>query len=65
MDKKQRLQLHPPISFDYLVEGGEVYQYANRWVVNPSGGLESKGHPIGATGLGQCAEIVWQVAHSP
>jgi acetyl-CoA acetyltransferase len=29
--------------------------------VNVSGGLESKGHPIGATGLGQLAEIVWQL----
>lgn len=31
------------------------------WVVNPSGGLESKGHPIGATGLAQCAELNWQL----
>jgi len=30
-------------------------------VVNPSGGLLSKGHPLGATGLGQIAEIVWQL----
>jgi acetyl-CoA acetyltransferase len=29
--------------------------------VNPSGGLISKGHPLGATGLAQCAEINWQV----
>jgi acetyl-CoA acetyltransferase len=29
--------------------------------VNPSGGLESRGHPIGATGLGQITEIVWQL----
>ena len=27
------------------------------WVVNPSGGLISKGHPLGATGLAQCAEL--------
>ena len=32
-----------------------------KWVVNASGGLESKGHPIGATGLGQCWEIVTQL----
>eukprot|EP00735_Rhodelphis_limneticus_P003341 TRINITY_DN14804_c0_g1::TRINITY_DN14804_c0_g1_i1::g.30259::m.30259 TRINITY_DN14804_c0_g1::TRINITY_DN14804_c0_g1_i1::g.30259 ORF type:complete len:426 (+),score=63.00,sp/O62742/NLTP_RABIT/51.43/3e-137,Thiolase_C/PF02803.13/4.5e+03,Thiolase_C/PF02803.13/7.7e-08,Thiolase_N/PF00108.18/3.3e-05,Thiolase_N/PF00108.18/5.4e+02,ACP_syn_III/PF08545.5/0.072,ACP_syn_III/PF08545.5/1.2e+03,ACP_syn_III/PF08545.5/1.1e+03,Ketoacyl-synt_C/PF02801.17/0.97,Ketoacyl-synt_C/PF02801.17/56 TRINITY_DN14804_c0_g1_i1:80-13 len=31
------------------------------WVVNPSGGLEGKGHPIGASGLAQCAELVWQL----
>lgn len=29
--------------------------------VNPSGGLESKGHPIGATGLGQVFELVTQL----
>jgi acetyl-CoA acetyltransferase len=30
-------------------------------VVNPSGGLISKGHPLGATGLAQCAELTWQL----
>lgn len=35
--------------------------YGGRWVVNPSGGLISKGHPIGATGLAQCAELNWQL----
>lgn len=34
--------------------GGEV-------VTNPSGGLLSKGHPLGATGLAQCTELVWQL----
>ena len=29
--------------------------------VNPSGGLVSKGHPLGATGIGQLAEIVMQL----
>jgi len=29
--------------------------------VNPSGGLESRGHPIGATGVAQITEIVWQL----
>jgi acetyl-CoA acyltransferase len=32
-----------------------------RLPINPSGGLESKGHPIGATGLGQIFEIVQQL----
>ena len=31
------------------------------WVTNPSGGLLSKGHPLGATGLAQCTELVWQL----
>jgi acetyl-CoA acetyltransferase len=35
--------------------------YGGRWVVNPSGGLLSKGHPLGATGLAQCAELIWQL----
>jgi acetyl-CoA C-acetyltransferase len=29
--------------------------------VNPSGGLKAKGHPIGATGVGQICELVWQL----
>lgn len=43
-----------------LVEDGDN-THGGKWVVNPSGGLLSKGHPLGATGLGQCAEIVWQL----
>jgi acetyl-CoA acyltransferase len=43
-----------------LVED-EATTYGGRWVVNPSGGLLSKGHPLGATGLAQCAELVWQL----
>ena len=35
--------------------------YGGQWVVNPSGGLISKGHPLGATGLAQCAELSWQL----
>ncbi|AMO24116.1 lipid-transfer protein [Ramlibacter solisilvae] len=35
--------------------------YGGRHVVNPSGGLLSKGHPIGATGLAQCYELVKQL----
>lgn len=43
-----------------LVDAGET-TYGGRWVVNPSGGLISKGHPLGATGLAQCAELTWQL----
>ncbi len=35
--------------------------YGGRCVTNPSGGLLSKGHPLGATGLAQCYELVSQV----
>jgi sterol carrier protein 2 len=39
----------------------EATTYGGRWVVNPSGGLISKGHPLGATGLAQCCELTWQL----
>ena len=35
-----------------LIDYGDT-TYGGRWVVNPSGGLISKGHPLGATGLAQ------------
>jgi acetyl-CoA acetyltransferase len=35
--------------------------YGGTWVVNPSGGLLSKGHPLGATGLAQCFELNQQL----
>lgn len=44
-----------------LVES-EATTYGGRGpVVNPSGGLISKGHPLGATGLAQCSELIWQL----
>lgn len=43
-----------------LVDAGDT-TYGGRWVVNPSGGLISKGHPLGATGLAQCSELTWQL----
>jgi len=43
-----------------LIERGDV-TYGGKWVVNPSGGLISKGHPLGATGLAQCCELNWQL----
>jgi acetyl-CoA acetyltransferase len=43
-----------------LIDSGAV-TYGGRWVVNPSGGLISKGHPLGATGLAQCSELNWQI----
>ncbi len=35
--------------------------YGGKVVTNPSGGLLSKGHPLGATGLAQLAELTWQL----
>lgn len=43
-----------------FIEDGDN-TYGGKFVVNPSGGLMSKGHPIGATGLAQCYELVNQL----
>ncbi len=43
-----------------LAERGDT-TIGGRIPVNPSGGLESKGHPVGATGLGQVYELVTQL----
>lgn len=43
----------------FIVEGDNTY--GGRIVTNPSGGLLSKGHPLGATGLAQCYELVQQL----
>jgi acetyl-CoA acetyltransferase len=43
----------------FILEGDNTY--GGRVVTNPSGGLLSKGHPLGATGLAQCTELVWQL----
>jgi acetyl-CoA acetyltransferase len=43
-----------------LIDEGAT-EIGGRIPVNPSGGLISKGHPTGATGLAQTAEIVWQL----
>lgn len=43
----------------FVVDGDNTY--GGRVVTNPSGGLLSKGHPLGATGLAQCAELVQQL----
>jgi len=44
---------------EFIEKGGN--DYGGQVVVNPSGGLISKGHPLGATGLAQCAEMCWQL----
>ena len=47
-------------------EGGRmaeegITQLGGKFPINPSGGLLCKGHPIGATGVAQVAELVWQL----
>jgi len=43
----------------FVLDGDNTY--GGKVVTNPSGGLLSKGHPLGATGLAQTAEIVWHL----
>jgi len=43
-----------------FIEDGDN-TYGGKYVTNPSGGLLSKGHPLGATGVAQATELVWQL----
>ena len=54
------LGLSAPGKAHELVRAGGI-TYGGKVVVNPSGGLISKGHPLGATGIAQCAELVWHL----
>lgn len=54
------LELCEPGKAHEMVRKGDI-TYGGRMVINPSGGLISKGHPLGATGLAQCAELVWHL----
>lgn len=49
----------PGKAFDLVRKNDNTY--GGKYVVNPSGGLISKGHPLGATGIAQCAELTWQL----
>jgi acetyl-CoA acetyltransferase len=56
----EALQLTPEGTAEQFIRDGDT-TYGGKYVINPSGGLLSKGHPIGATGLAQCVELVWQL----
>ncbi|XP_058977261.1 sterol carrier protein 2-like [Musca domestica] len=56
----EALGLCPEGGAGELIDRGDN-TYGGKYVVNPSGGLISKGHPLGATGLAQCAELCWQL----
>ena len=58
----EALGLTPEGTAEQFIWDGD-YTYGGKVVTNPSGGLLSKGHPLGATGLGQCAELVCQLRH--
>lgn len=55
------LGLSTPGRTHEYVRNGQATHGSNVAVVNPSGGLISKGHPLGATRIAQCAELVWQL----
>ncbi|KAI9475831.1 MAG: thiolase-like protein [Benjaminiella poitrasii] len=56
----EALGLTPVGKAHSIIDSGD-YTYGGKYVINPSGGLISKGHPLGATGLAQCTELVWQL----
>ena len=51
----------PGKAHEFIRTGSATYGPGRKTVINPSGGLISKGHPLGATGLAQCAELVWHL----
>ncbi len=59
----EAIGLCPPGGSENFVASGDN-TYGGRMVVNPSGGLLSKGHPLGATGVAQCVELVNQLRGS-
>lgn len=56
----EALGLCAPGKAGELIDSGNN-TYGGKYVINPSGGLISKGHPLGATGLAQCSELAWQL----
>lgn len=56
----ENLGFFAPGESGVMAERGET-TIGGKLPINPSGGLESKGHPIGATGIGQIFEIVQQL----
>lgn len=58
----EQLGLCEPGQAGKLLESGDT-ALGGKHVVNPSGGLSSRGHPVGATGLAQIAELTWQLRH--
>ncbi len=56
----EELGICPPGEARHLMREG-VFDINGKYPVNTSGGLLSRGHPLGATGMAQVAEIVWQL----
>ncbi|MCD9198943.1 thiolase family protein [Aeromicrobium wangtongii] len=56
----EALGLAPPGMAGHYAQSGRT-ALGGQLPVNPSGGLLSRGHPLGATGVAQVAEVVWQL----
>ena len=56
----EALGLCPEGGAEAFIDAGDN-SYGGQVVTNPSGGLLSKGHPLGATGLAQCYELTRQL----
>lgn len=56
----EALQLCAPGDALKLLHDGET-TYGGRYVVGPSGGLLSRGHPVGASGVAQVVEMLWHL----
>ena len=64
--RASRYEVRPDLTDISFGEGGPMSErgetsIGGRIPVNPSGGLESKGHPVGATGIAQVHELVTQL----
>ncbi|ABD08771.1 Thiolase [Rhodopseudomonas palustris HaA2] len=59
----EALGLCPEGGAEKFIDDGDN-TYGGQFVTNPSGGLLSKGHPLGATGLAQCYELTRQLRGS-
>ncbi|TGD89116.1 thiolase family protein [Mycolicibacterium sp. CH28] len=54
-------EVYDPFTIAEIVYTRALGLNADRTVINPGGGLLGRGHPVGATGVAQLAELVWQL----
>lgn len=60
MIRLEKLNFCRPEEVAKLADEG-YFTLTGKLPVNTSGGLSARGHPIGATGLAQIAELIWQI----
>ena len=64
--RRGRIHILADISIHEKGKGGQAIEDGlierdGEIAVNPSGGLKARGHPLGATGIAQVAELTWQL----